>query len=192
MALLWSYTHISLKRCNKRLLILKFFIPDLQQNKQNRWELYQKIFSVKTSLPLSIIQFLLILLFVYAAISKLTNLTVFQAQLSAFPFIGKYSDVLGWCLPLAELGIALLLFLPKYLGFGLYAAITLLLVFTIFLIVMLSFSKNLPCSCGGIIAKLSWKQHIIFNGFFIVIAETGIFLMNQYKPAMSTREPKMT
>jgi uncharacterized membrane protein YphA (DoxX/SURF4 family) len=144
---------------------------------------------VKTSLPLSVIQFLLILLFVYAAVSKLTNLTVFQTQLSAFPFIGKYSNVLAWCLPLAELGITLLLFLPKYLRFGLYAAIMLLLVFTVFLIVMLSFNKDLSCSCGGIIVKLSWKQHIVFNGFFVFIAVTGIYLINRKKRGSNIREP---
>jgi hypothetical protein len=39
---------------------------------------------------------------------------------------------------------------------------------------MISFDKNLPCSCGGIISKLSWKQHIIFNLFFIVLSVIGI------------------
>jgi hypothetical protein len=39
---------------------------------------------------------------------------------------------------------------------------------------MVSFDKNLPCSCGGIISKLSWKQHILFNLFFIMLSITGI------------------
>jgi hypothetical protein len=36
-------------------------------------------------------------------------------------------------------------------------------------------SANLPCSCGGVIQQLSWKQHIVFNISFIVLGIAGIY-----------------
>jgi hypothetical protein len=33
---------------------------------------------------------------------------------------------------------------------------------------ILSFAK-LPCQCGGVISKMSWKEHVVFNAFFIVV-----------------------
>lgn len=57
---------------------------------------------------------------------------------------------------------------------------------------MMSFSKRLPCSCGGVIALLSWKQHIAFNLFFLSLAVIGIYLEQQITgnaPAIKTRKP---
>jgi hypothetical protein len=55
---------------------------------------------------------------------------------------------------------------------------------------MLLSEKDLPCSCGGIISSLSWRQHIIFNGVFILLAITGIIFSKQtapHKTALSFR-----
>jgi hypothetical protein len=44
---------------------------------------------------------------------------------------------------------------------------------------MLAFDTSLPCSCGGIIAKLSWKEHVVFNLFFIANSVAGIKLQRK-------------
>ena len=43
-----------------------------------------------------------------------------------------------------------------------------------YLLWMLRTEQHLPCSCGGVIQHLTWGQHIVFNGFFIAVAATGI------------------
>lgn len=119
---------------------------------------------------------LLILLFTYAAVSKLANQPAFTTQLQTFPVIGSYASLFSWLIPLAELIVVCFLFFPSTGLYGLYGSLGLLLVFTGFLITMLVFDKHLPCSCGGIIAKLSWKGHIVFNLFFVIISFMGIYL----------------
>jgi hypothetical protein len=45
---------------------------------------------------------------------------------------------------------------------------------------MLAYAKHLPCSCGGVIKKLTWPQHLAFNIFFLLIAMTGIILQRKH------------
>jgi len=35
---------------------------------------------------------------------------------------------------------------------------------------ILSFSKELPCSCGGVLQEMSWQQHLVFNIVFTLLA----------------------
>jgi hypothetical protein len=38
---------------------------------------------------------------------------------------------------------------------------------------MLLFTPKLPCSCGGVLKNLSWKEHLMFNFCFTAIAFIG-------------------
>lgn len=121
-----------------------------------------------------IISALLILLFAYTAISKFVNIDHFRYVLSKAPMIGNYSHFFAWAIPVVELVIVLLLFRTTSTA-GFYSATILLTVFTTYLVYMILTDAELPCSCGGVIQKLSWKQHIFFNAFFILISVTGIY-----------------
>jgi hypothetical protein len=118
--------------------------------------------------------FALIVLWVYAAASKLFKFALFRFQLNSYPWIRHFGGVLAWGVPLAELGIAALLLSGRKRGMGFYASLALLLLFTGYLLWMLRTEQHLPCSCGGVIQHLTWGQHIVFNGFFIAVAATGI------------------
>jgi len=118
--------------------------------------------------------FALIVLWVYAAVSKLFKFALFRFQLNSYPWIRHFGGVLAWGVPLAELAIATLLISGRRRGVGLYASSILLLIFTGYLLWMINTEKHLPCSCGGVIAQLSWGQHIAFNVFFIAVAIAGI------------------
>ena len=41
-------------------------------------------------------------------------------------------------------------------------------------------SSHVPCTCGGIIELLSWKQHVMVNTIFIALAIVGVTLQKQY------------
>jgi hypothetical protein len=41
--------------------------------------------------------------------------------------------------------------------------------FTTYIILILNFSSFIPCSCGGILEKLGWTEHLIFNFFLQVV-----------------------
>lgn len=134
---------------------------------------------MKNYLP-DIIAALLVLLFVYSAMSKLMIYSTFQGQIKVSPLLSWFSSM-AWILPVFEwLIVALLLFKATRLA-GFYASTFLLLVFTIYITGMLTFSSHLPCSCGGVIAHLTWKQHLLFNIFFIGISYQGIKSFSQNK-----------
>lgn len=123
---------------------------------------------------IEVITVLLIILWVYAAISKLLEYQVFVSQLHTHRYLQSFAGFLAWALPATEFIVAALLFLPKTRLIGLYCTVGLLLSFTIYLVLMLLSGKDLPCSCSGIISTLSWQQHIVFNQVFLLLAITGL------------------
>lgn len=134
---------------------------------------------MKKHVLLTTICCLLIILFTYAAFSKLFTYTEFQQQLSTSPLLKSYAGVLAWLVPALELLITgMLTFLATRLT-GLYSSFLLLLIFTIYIAAMLFFQENLPCSCGGVLEQLSWTQHLFFNLFFTGISVMGIVLLKK-------------
>ncbi|MCK0156352.1 hypothetical protein MWU65_04120 [Cellulophaga sp. F20128] len=127
------------------------------------------------------IRFLFILLFVYAATSKLLIYEQFTMQLGKSPFIGNYANILAWVIPLVEYIIVGLFLFPRYFRAAFYASFYTLILFTLYIILVLNFSASIPCSCGGIISKLGWTEHLVFNLLFIVLSLTGILFMKKYK-----------
>src|SRR5690606_34972825 len=79
-----------------------------------------------------------------------------------------------------EILIAILLTIPKYRIPALYVAFTLMVMFTAYIYIILNYSDFVPCSCGGVLEKLSWTQHFIFNLFFIVLAAVAVFFADRY------------
>lgn len=118
----------------------------------------------------------MIMLFVYAGVSKLIAQQTFLQQLKMDPYIGGYANWLSWTIPLRELMIATLLLFKKTRMAGCYAFTFLMVLFTIFITAILVGGKQLPCSCGGIIQQLNWQQHLIFNSCFIVLGIVSIIL----------------
>ena len=123
-----------------------------------------------------LVTFLLILLFTYTAVDKIleNEKFIFQMELAPVPFMKTLAPFFGWFIPLAEAAIVLALLFDRSRFYGLCASLLLLLSFEVYIIGMLLSGKHLPCACGGVIAKMSWGQHIFFNGFFIVFSLIAI------------------
>lgn len=120
---------------------------------------------------------LYVLLFVYAAVSKLLDFENFQVQLGQSPLLSAFAGWASWAVPIVELFIALLLAFPRFRFLGLIAAFSLMVMFTTYIILILNFSSFVPCSCGGILEKMSWTQHLVFNVVFVILAAAGILLL---------------
>jgi hypothetical protein len=117
-----------------------------------------------------------VFLFVYTASSKLMTHAQFLSGLQNIRVFNGYAALLSWFVPVAEIIIAILLIIPKTIRLGLYAFTIVICVFTVYIISMLLWAKNLPCRCGGVIEKLSWLQHVWFNLAFIAIALFALWL----------------
>ncbi|HEX5149983.1 MAG TPA: MauE/DoxX family redox-associated membrane protein [Parafilimonas sp.] len=134
---------------------------------------------MQRNFPVTIIACVLIFLFAYTAFSKLNEHELFYSQLRKMPWISGWAVFISWFVPFLELVTVFLLLFTWSKPYGLYSAVILLSVFTFFIIAMVLFNKNLPCSCGGVMAELSWKQHIFLNLFFLLLSLTGIINLKQ-------------
>src|SRR4051794_40709041 len=113
------------------------------------------------------ITLLSILLFIYTGISKLMDYSLFKDQIAMSPILQPFAGIITWTLPLAEFFTAILLIIPSLRLYGFYAACALMVIFTLYLLSMITLNRRVPCSCGGIIELLSWKQHVLINCLLI-------------------------
>ena len=126
-----------------------------------------------------IICFLYILLFVYAAVSKLLDLEDFVLQIQRSPVLSwlrPASYPIGVVIPVAELVIAGLLLIPAFRSLALWSAFGLMVVFTLYIIAIVFLAPYVPCKCGGVLESLGWSEHFIFNMIFGILALVGIRL----------------
>jgi len=129
---------------------------------------------VRRSTLVEVIALFFVCLFLYTAVAKMIDFDVFQAQLEESPVLDPVAPIVVWGLPIVEFIVCILLFFPRWRLKGLYAAFGLMVVFTGYVIALLTTSTELPCSCGGIIEELSWQGHLIFNSSLILISFAAI------------------
>lgn len=120
-----------------------------------------------------------ILLFVYAGSSKLFDFENFQIQLSQSPVLSAFSFWISILVPVTELILAGLLAFQRFRFKAMLASLSLMTMFTVYIFTVLYFSSYIPCSCGGILEKMSWDAHLIFNLFFIFSAISALFFYKQ-------------
>ena len=125
-------------------------------------------YTMKRSLD-DIINALLIFLWIYAACSKLLDYSAFKEQLALSPLAAHYAGIISIVLPVIEILTALLLTIKSTRIYGLLASLILLIVFSGYIAGMFLSSTHLPCSCGGAINGLSWKEHLVVSLFFLAI-----------------------
>ena len=123
-----------------------------------------------------IIRLLFIILFVYAATSKLIDYNTFLSQLSQSPLLVLIERPVALTIPIAELVIAVLLCFQTSFLFALYASYTMMVLFTAYIVAITRFSEYVPCSCGGILSRMNWNQHLLFNCAFVAAGAFGIII----------------
>jgi uncharacterized membrane protein YphA (DoxX/SURF4 family) len=131
---------------------------------------------MKKQIIIEVISFLLILLFVYAAVNKLMDLQKFRIQIGQSPLLTAFAGWISWSVPTLEIIIAILLSTPRFRLIGLFASFSLMIMFTAYIIAILNFSTYIPCSCGGILQQMGWTEHLVFNIGFVLLALVGIIL----------------
>lgn len=136
---------------------------------------------MKRQIAIEIICFLFILLFVYAALMKLMDVEKFTVQLGQSPLLMAFAPVVAWVVPLTELALAGVLIFSRIRLIGLIASFTIMVMFTIYIIIILTFASHVPCSCGGILEDMTWGQHLVFNIFFVLLAVAGVALLDKQK-----------
>src|SRR5690606_31711863 len=137
--------------------------------------------SLKKEIIIKIICYLYVLLFVYAATSKLIDFETFKNQLGQSPLLSAYADIIVWAIPSSEIVIAFFLCFKKSRVIGLYSFYFLMIMFTAYIIIILNFTSYTPCSCGGVLEKLGWIEHLYFNLAFIILSALSILHLSSNK-----------
>ncbi len=115
-----------------------------------------------------------ILLFCYASISKILDFENFQVQIGQSPLLSAYAEFISYAVIIVELIIVVCLLLPKIRLMGLYSSSALMSAFTVYIYLILNYSDFVPCSCGGILEKLGWTEHLVFNLFCIALGVIAV------------------
>lgn len=130
------------------------------------------------------INYFFILLFCYAGINKIMDFENFQVQISESPLLSAYAGFIPFAIIILELIIAGLLCYRKTRNIGLIGSFVLMLIFTGYIFYIIQTSENLPCSCGGILEKMSWHHHLYFNIGCVVLSVIALGLNLRYsRPA---------
>lgn len=126
------------------------------------------------------IVFLLVLLWVYTASSKLMDFHHFRAQMHNQTVPRWMADLLIYTLPGIEIITALMLTFQRTRPTGFYASALLMAIFTAYTgLVVANYFSRVPCSCGGVLSVMNWPVHFAFNLFFLLLTVTGIYLLNR-------------
>lgn len=132
-----------------------------------------------TKITIELICLLYILLFVYAAASKLLDFENFQVQVGQSPLVSAFASWIAWTVPVLELIIAFLIGIQGFRMLGLISAFCLMIIFTVYIFIVLNYSSFVPCSCGGILEKMSWKVHLVFNIIFVLLAAVAVYFQSK-------------
>src|SRR6202000_2034231 len=111
----------------------------------------------KRQLLLEVISTLLILLFLYASLSKFLDFRTFTKEMNNQPLANSWTPFLVWFIPCMEIAVSLALVFVRTRQLGFYGSLFLLGSFTAYTFFVLAhFFSYTPCSCGGIIKRPSW------------------------------------
>lgn len=131
-----------------------------------------------------IISLLYVLIFTFAGFTKFLEGDQFFNNLNNSPILPDIvwlPFILSWAVPTLEILIASLIAIPITRLKGLYGALGLMILFTLYVAGIVFFSPYTPCSCGGVLTLLSWPQHLILNIGLILLAISGIRLYQKWK-----------
>ena len=131
---------------------------------------------------LTIIVILISMLFTYAAIFKAMDYQLFISDMSKSPLLVKYNkNILAPLVLGTEFLIVLLLNFPTTRKTGFFLSFFVMAIFSLYLSTLYFFFTNIPCSCGGILGKMSYPTHIVFNICFTLLSAAGVMLTGNYK-----------
>ena len=140
---------------------------------------------LKRQVVLECMAALLILLFLYASVSKFLDFKRFIDEMNNQPLPNSWTPFLVWGIPFLEIAISVALLFEYTRLLALYASLVLMTLFTIYAIMILAhFFPYVPCSCGGVIRKLTWPQHLVLNLFYVALSVLGLILQRSkhFKP----------
>jgi uncharacterized membrane protein YphA (DoxX/SURF4 family) len=124
-----------------------------------------------------LIIYLLALLFLYTAFSKLVDMRHFVRAIHNQPFPRIVDPILIVGVPIIEIIAGIALLRMKSRTFGLYLSMILMLAFSIYVgLAVFHVFNRVPCGCAGVFQAMSWPTHLIFNLMYLGLAIAGLII----------------
>lgn len=122
------------------------------------------------------INIILASLFAYTAYEKIMDHERFMNGIAKVDIIGGFAFLISWAVPIVELLTAALLLVPHTIRIGLWSFLGMMVIFSVYIFIALTWASKLPCHCGGVIETLTWTEHLWFNIGFILLSLAAIRL----------------
>lgn len=124
-----------------------------------------------------IVVFLLILLWIYAATSKILDFNMFRGQMHRQVLPDFLKSSLVYILPPVEIAAAMLLLFDATRYAGFLISLALMTAFTVYVgLAVFRVFGHVPCSCGGVLSKMGWRAHLLFNISFLLLTAIGLII----------------
>jgi len=70
----------------------------------------------------------------------------------------------------------------------LYASYFLMAMFSAYIVAITRFSEYIPCSCGGVLERMNWNQHLVFNLLVVLLTAIVIYREESKQSILSTTD----
>ncbi|KKO89180.1 hypothetical protein AAW12_23950 [Sphingobacterium sp. Ag1] len=130
-----------------------------------------------------LIIFLLIILWAYTFASKIFDFDTFDRQIKGAYLLSRAGSVLPYLLQAVHLVIVVLLVNKKWRWLGLFSSLSVLTLYTAYLIYILKFAPTIPCSCIAVMKGMNWSEQLSFNFIALAINIIGLITFFTLKRA---------
>ncbi len=98
----------------------------------------------------------------------------FRDQLTQAPGMQGLGEIIAYVLIILMTVTVVMLCYRRFQFWGLLLAFGMVTVFAGYITILLTDSKNLPCTCIGLFENMTWKDNLSLNAGLIIIAVTGV------------------
>lgn len=132
----------------------------------------------RIELFIDIITAVLILFWLYAAGTQISDFNKFKGEMNNQVFSGVISGVLVYLIPVLEVTIASLLAYTSTRLWGMILSFSLMLTFSTYVgLAILGVYNKTPCNCAGLLGTNStWESNLILNLIVTAVAAAGLIL----------------
>lgn len=140
----------------------------------------------KKNLITEIIIFLLLLMWAYTFVSKVLDFDTFRRQINGAYLLSSLGSPLPYLLQVLHLSLVVLLIKKSWRKIGLITSLSLLVLYTGYLIYILKFAPSIPCSCISLYSGFIWEDQLLVNFAVMVLNIIGLIMFSFKRPPHSS------
>ena len=133
-----------------------------------------------------IIIFLLLLMWAYTFVSKVLDFDTFRRQINGAYLLSSLGSPLPYLLQVLHLSLVVLLIKKSWRKIGLITSLSLLVLYTGYLIYILKFAPSIPCSCISLYSRLNWDDQLLINFAVLALNIIGLIMFSFKRPPHSS------